>query len=57
MRGDQALAHRWCASVLMLKEGGDAIEGNGKLLTILHKQIDGSLKIAIEGFNDDTPSG
>jgi uncharacterized protein (TIGR02246 family) len=53
--GDQAYAHGLYNFVLMPKEGGDAIEANGKFLTILHKQVDGSWKIAIDCFNYDAP--
>jgi uncharacterized protein (TIGR02246 family) len=53
--GNQAYSHGLYEFVMTPKEGGDKIEGNGKFLTILQKQIDGSWRIAIDCFNYDAP--
>ena len=53
--GDQAYSHGLYEFMMTPKEGGDKIEGNGKFLTILQKQIDGSWRIAIDCFNYDVP--
>lgn len=54
--GDRAYAHGTFAYSMTPKEGGDLIEDNGKFLTILQKQADGSWKIEIDCFNSDLPA-
>jgi uncharacterized protein (TIGR02246 family) len=49
--GDHAYSHGSCEFVRTPKEGGNTIEGKGKFLTILQRQIDGSWKIAVDCFN------
>ena len=53
--GDHAYTHGNYDYSLTPKEGGEAITGSGKFLTILKKQADGSWKIAIDCFNDNAP--
>ncbi len=53
--GDHAYTHGNYDYSLTPKEGGRAIIGSGKFLTILKKQADGSWKIAIDCFNDNAP--
>lgn len=53
--GDMAFTHGMYEVTMTPKEGGDRLEIKGKFLTILHKQIDGSWKIAIDCFNSDRP--
>ena len=55
--GDRAYSHGSYEFTLTPKAGGDTIEGNGKFLTILQRQIDGSWKIAIDCYNYDAPLG
>jgi ketosteroid isomerase-like protein len=55
--GDQAYSYGLCEFVMTPKEGGNTIERNGKFLTILRRQIDGSWTIAIDCFNYDAPLG
>jgi uncharacterized protein (TIGR02246 family) len=53
--GDQAYAHGTYEFAITPKEGGKTTAGTGKFLTILHKQDDGSWKLAIDCFNFDAP--
>lgn len=53
--GDRAYSHGFYSWTSTPKEGGDTHQGNGKFLTILEKQADGSWKIAIDCFNNDAP--
>lgn len=55
--GDQAYSHGSYEFVITPKEGGDTLEGKGKFLTILQRQIDGSWKLAVDCFNYDAPLG
>ena len=55
--GDRAYTYGTYEFAFTPKEGGDTTRGNGKFLTILEKQIDGSWKIAIDSFNFDEPLG
>jgi len=54
--GDQGYSHGSYEFVMTPREGGESIEGTGKFLTILQRQIDGSWKIAIDCFNYNAPS-
>lgn len=49
--GDQAYSHGTYGFSMTPNEGGDTIEVNGKFLTILQKQSDGSWKLAVDIFN------
>lgn len=51
--GDHAYMHGEYDYAMTPKEGGQAIRGSGKFLTILRKQADGSWKLAIDCFNDN----
>ena len=53
--GDQAFTHGSYEVAMTPKEGGDSLQIQGKFLTILRKQPDGSWKIAIDCFNGDAP--
>jgi uncharacterized protein (TIGR02246 family) len=53
--GDLAFARGNYAYRLIPKEGGETIEGNGKWLSILVRQDDGSWKFARDIYNDSTP--
>ncbi len=53
--GDHAYTHGNYDYSMTPKEGGPAISGSGKFLTILKKQADGSWKIAIDCFNENAP--
>jgi uncharacterized protein (TIGR02246 family) len=53
--GDEAYSHGSRVFIKTPKEGGEPIEGTGKFLTILHRQIDGAWKIAIDCFNSNAP--
>ena len=55
--GDRAYAHGTYEFAFTPKDGGKTTAGNGKFLTILQKQGDGSWKIAIDSFNFDAPLG
>ena len=54
--GDRAYSHGTYTFEMAPKAGGDTIEVNGKFLTILAKQADGSWKIAIDCHNYNMPS-
>jgi uncharacterized protein (TIGR02246 family) len=53
--GDHAYSHGVYDYALKPKEGGETVSAEGKFLTILVKQEDGSWKIAIDCFNDNAP--
>ncbi len=53
--GDQAYSHGLFELVMTPKAEGDTFKGNGKFLTILHRQIDGLWKIAVDCFNYNEP--
>jgi uncharacterized protein (TIGR02246 family) len=53
--GERAYSHGTYEFALTPKEEGEAVEGTGKFLTILEKQVDGSWKIAIDCFNYSPP--
>jgi len=53
--GDHAYGHGNYDYAMTPKEGGQAISGSGKFLSILQKQADGSWKFAIDCFNDNAP--
>lgn len=53
--GDHAISHGNYRYALTPKEGGETVRGEGKFLTILDRQADGSWKIAIDCFNDNAP--
>jgi uncharacterized protein (TIGR02246 family) len=53
--GDHAYSHGNFEYTMTPKEGGDAVSGQGKFLTIFVRQADGSWKIAIDCFNDNAP--
>ena len=53
--GDHAYTHGNYDYAMTPKEGGEAITGSGKFLTILQKQEDGEWKFAIDCFNDNAP--
>lgn len=55
--GNRAYSHGLYEFTMTPKEEGDTTETNGKLLTILEKQVDGSWKIAIDCFNYNAPLG
>ena len=55
--GDHAYSHGLYEYILTAKEGDDVVKGNGKFLTILQRQTDGSWKIVIDCFNNDAPPG
>ena len=52
--GDRAYSHGVYEIEMAPSAGGEPTNHFGKFLTILVKQVDGSWKIAIECFNDDT---
>ena len=51
--GDHAYTHGNYDYAMTPKEGGRAIIGSGKFLSILKKQADGSWKFAVDCFNDN----
>ncbi len=53
--GDQAYTHGTYEFSFTQKDSGKTFAGTGKFLTILHKQEDGSWKLAIDCFNFDAP--
>lgn len=53
--GDHAYTHGNYDYAMTPREGGAAITGSGKFLTILKKQEDGAWKFAIDCFNDNAP--
>lgn len=53
--GDRAYARGTYTFVMTSKEEGKSIEGTGKFLTILERQLDSSWKIAIDCFNYNAP--
>ena len=53
--GDHAYSHGSFFSIVTPKEGGTPIEIQGKFLTILEKQVDGSWKILIDCYNYNKP--
>ena len=53
--GDHAYTHGNYDYAMTPKEGGRAIIGSGKFLSIYKKQEDGSWKFAIDCFNDNAP--
>jgi len=53
--GDQAYSHGKYEYTLAPREGGETINNEGKFLTIFVRQVDGSWKISIDCFNDDSP--
>ncbi|MFN2253659.1 MAG: YybH family protein [Candidatus Promineifilaceae bacterium] len=53
--GGHAYGHGNYDYAMTPKEGGRAISGSGKFLSILMKQKDGSWKFAIDCFNDNAP--
>ena len=53
--GDHAYTHGNYDYAMTPREGGTAITGSGKFLTILNKPEDGSWKFAIDCFNDNAP--
>jgi uncharacterized protein (TIGR02246 family) len=53
VEGDQAYSHGTFDIVMTPKGDGNTIQGSGKFLTILQRQIDGSWKIAVDCFNYD----
>lgn len=55
--GDQAYSHGTYDFAITPKGEGDSVQGSGKFLTVLHRQIDGSWKIAVYCFNYDMPLG
>ena len=54
--GDWAFARGMYTATLTPKEGGPAIPINGKYITILKRQADGSWKIHRDIFNSNVPS-
>jgi len=55
VEGDMAYSHGTYDFVMTPKSGDDPIQGSGNFLTVLHRQIDGSWKIAIDCFNYNEP--
>jgi len=55
VEGNMAYSHGTCDFVMTPKNGGGLIQGSGKFLTVLHRQIDGSWKIAVDCFSYDGP--
>jgi uncharacterized protein (TIGR02246 family) len=55
--GNYAYGHGNYDYAMTPKEGGRAITGSGKFLSILKKQTDGSWKFAIDCFNDNSAPG
>jgi uncharacterized protein (TIGR02246 family) len=53
--GDQAYTHGTYEFAFTQNDTGRTFSGTGKFLTILHKQADGSWKLAIDCFNFDAP--
>jgi len=53
VEGDLAYSHGTYDFVMTPKSGGELIQGSGKFLTVLHRQIDGSWKIAVDCFSYD----
>ena len=53
--GDQAYSHGTYSFTMTSNEGGDAVDIEGKFLTILQKQSDGSWKLAVDIFNYSPP--
>lgn len=55
VEGNMAYSHGTYDFVMTPKSGGEIKQGRGKFLTILHRQINGSWKIAVDCFNYDVP--
>lgn len=53
--GDYAFSHGIFEYAMTPKEGGETVRRQGKFLTILARQSDGSWKIAIDCFNNNAP--
>ncbi|MCH7939879.1 MAG: nuclear transport factor 2 family protein [Candidatus Marinimicrobia bacterium] len=53
--GDWAFARGTYTAILTPKAGGETIDIDGKYLTILERQVDGSWKIFRDCFNSNVP--